>query len=437
MKASEIFHKRPALDSRALPSLDDIARSVKKVMRQWPDAVKKPNNNQREHLAQEMLRRVGDWSWDGIHTSWVTTAALAVFDEERRARQELEPVRRFFADEIRARPAGPFHDAMVWIYIETFDQDAEHTQLLAGALTDRREEIGGRARQLIEKVSDLFVPSEVAKSLGSLMANSPNPYDRLKELGFRSPHAPGLTHFCHKAFVREIAPRLKDKLERDRLFRWLVPEGGTTLQTDAAFAVEALLRPWKDETPSDEVRHEISEAVIGAYKDPRLHNGGIWSGFDPELRTLFLRWLTKQDMKFFCDMVSATQNSHMWPPRRDFWLDLYDDGMIDEAWVAFGSSAMDYARHHLLKSGNTDLRRRFGRQLDRSGSTSLLIMRIGNKIIVDGCHNYRTHIFKRDDPNTPKLYGHQYYCDDIMRQSKNAKSHSSIPSWKDWVNRHV
>ena len=64
-------------------------------------------------------------------------------------------------------------------------------------------------------------------------------------------------------------------------------------------------------------------------------------------------------------------------------------------------------------------------------------MRIGNKIVVDGCHNYRTHIFNRDDPKAPKLYGSQYYCDDIMRYSRNAKSHSSIPVWRDWVMRHV
>ncbi|SHL33390.1 EH_Signature domain-containing protein [Roseovarius marisflavi] len=111
--------------------------------------------------------------------------------------------------------------------------------------------------------------------------------------------------------------------------------------------------------------------------------------------------------------------------------------MIDEAWVAFGASARQYAQRHLVGSDNNHTNRRFGRQLDRGGSTSLLVMRIGNKIVVDGCHSYKTHIFRQNDPKAPKLYQRTYYCDDIMRSSWSSKSHSSIPSWKIWVMQNV
>jgi hypothetical protein len=216
-----------------------------------------------------------------------------------------------------------------------------------------------------------------------------------------------------------------------------VPKSGSQLETGAGPAIEALLSVWQHETPPDDVRHELSEAIVNAYNDPRLHRGGIWSGFDPQLRAVLLRWLTKQDMKFFCDMVTATQDSHMWPLRRDFWLDLYEDKMIDEAWVAFGGSARQFARSQLMQTGSENSNRRFGRQLDRGGSTSLLVMRIGTKIVVDGCHSYRTHIFRQDDPKAPKLYQTQYYCDEIMNNAQKSKSHSSIPSWKSWVMQNV
>lgn len=191
------------------------------------------------------------------------------------------------------------------------------------------------------------------------------------------------------------------------------------------------------QAPPDALRNELSEQIIAAWNDPRLHTGGIWSGFDPALRAVLLRWLTHQDMKFFCNMVTATQDSHMWPPRRDFWLKLYDDKMIDEAWVAFGSEARRYAQQNLVRSGKTDMNRRFGRQLDRSGSTSLLIMRIGNKIVVDGCHSYKTHIFRMDDKRAPKLYQATYNCDSIMRASRNSKPHNSIHIWSQWVLQNV
>lgn len=50
---------------------------------------------------------------------------------------------------------------------------------------------------------------------------------------------------------------------------------------------------------------------------------------------------------------------------------------IDQAWVAFGAEARRFAQNNLLRSVKTNMNYRFGRQLDRGGSTSLLIMRIG------------------------------------------------------------
>ncbi len=37
----------------------------------------------------------------------------------------------------------------------------------------------------------------------------------------------------------------------------------------------------------------------------------------------------------------------------------------------------------------------FRSKTDRGAEHSLLVMRIGNKIVVDGCHSYKTHIFPR------------------------------------------
>lgn len=127
----------------------------------------------------------------------------------------------------------------------------------------------------------------------------------------------------------------------------------------------------------------------------------------------------------------------MWPPRRDFWLKLHDQGRISEAWVAFGRESRDYARTHLVREGATNIATRFAAQLDRGGSTSLLIMRIGGKIVVDGCHSYKTHVFDASDPKAPKLYLSKYYCDSIRHVSRLSQSHLSIASWQTWVLRQI
>lgn len=425
------------LRARALPPLGQISRSVEGILSRWPDAVRTPEDRDREKLALNMLFRVANWKWEEITTQRVISAAVAVFDEERRTRTDLAIVRDFYLSEIETREPGAFIDGMVNVYVNSFESGGNHTRTLAKALRRRSADLGGSNAKLTGALPALFKPDAAPVELAQIMLDSDNPYERLKSMGLSSPHTSGLAKAAQKSFVERLSPDLANAGARQKLFHWLTPENGPVLQAGAGPAVEALLSVWRDRTPPDALRNELSEAIIAAYTDPRLHAGGIWSGFDPSLKAVLLRWLTHQDMKFFCDMVTATQDSHMWPPRRDFWLKLYDQKMIDEAWVAFGSEARRYAQTNLVRSGKTDMNRRFARQLDRGGSTSLLIMRIGNKIVVDGCHSYKTHIFRVDDKRVPKLYQRDYYCDDIMRASPNSKPHNSIYNWSEWVLRNV
>lgn len=429
--------KASPIRSRAFSGLGEINRAVGRVTARWPDAISKPDDRDREKMAQEMSRRIRDWNWSNMTTQRVLSAAVAVFDKKRRERDDLSDVRSFYIDEITTREQGVFLDGMVQIYIESFEEKAHHTQRFARALALRKDTLGGRSQIMISALPDLFRPGRAASALAEIMLTSEDPYDALKSIGLSRPHESGLSKAAHTVFVAKLGPQLDQAPSRRKLFNWITPDAGSILQTGGGIAIEALLAVWRTKTPPDKLRDEISEAIISAYNDPRLHAGGIWSGFDPELKSVLLRWLTHQDMKFFCDMVTATQNSHMWPPRRDFWLKLYEDKMIDEAWVAFGSEARRYAQHNLIRGGKTDVGRRFGNQLHRGGGTSLLVMRIGNKIVVDGCHSYKTHIFRVDDPKAPKLYQRTYYCDDIMRASRNSKPHNSIHNWSQWVLQHV
>jgi len=425
------------LRTRTMPPLEQIRRSVESIMTRWPDAVSAPEDRDREKLALNMLFRVSNWEWEDITIQRVISAAVAVFDEERRARSDLAPVRDFYLSEIATREPGAFLDGMVGVYVESFAPGSDHTRHLAKALARRSDSMGGRHRKLSDALPSLFRPDVAPLQLAQLMRDADDAYETLKSIGLSSPHTSGLARAAQKTFIDRLAPGLANADARKKLFNWLTPVRGPVLQSGAGPAVEALLSVWCDRTPPDALRDELSEAIIAAWNDPRLYTGGIWSGFDPTLRAILLRWLTHQDMKFFCNMVTATQDSHMWPPRRDFWLKLYEDKMIDEAWVAFGSEARQYAQQNLVRIGKTDMNRRFGRQRDRGGSTSLLIMRIGSKIVVDGCHSYKTHIFRNDDKRAPKLYERDYYCDSIRLASRNSKPHNSIYNWSQWVLQNV
>ncbi|WP_395660119.1 EH signature domain-containing protein [Aestuariivirga sp.] len=435
--ARTLLARQKPLTARVLPSLDGIGRSIEKILARWPDIVSSPPERDREALALSMLFRIQNNKWTDITIQRVTSAAIAIFDEDRRRRPDLLPARKFYLGEIAASKPGPFLDGMVEVYIDSFDLEGEHTKLLADALSARRADLGGRLQKLHKILQRLFKPDAAPLDLARMMLEAEDSYAAMISNGLTTPHASGLARAAHKIFLQLLAPELDKAEARTKLFHWLTPENGPVLQSGAGAAVEALLAPWRDHPPPAALRNELSERIIAAWNDPRLHAGGIWSGFDPALRAILLQWLTYQDMKFFCDMVTATQNSHMWPPRRDFWLKLHKDNMIDEAWVAFGSDARRFAQQNLLSSGRTDAVKRFALQPDRGGSTSLLIMRIGNKIVVDGCHSYKTHIFRQDDKRAPKLYERVYHCDNIMRASTNSKSHNPIYNWSQWVLQNV
>ncbi|WP_417691615.1 EH signature domain-containing protein [Roseibium sp.] len=434
-----ILARRGVLHTRALPPLDQIHRSVGSILATWPDVVRKPSAEDREKLALNMLFRVQNWKWDDVTTQRVISAAVAVFDEDRRERADLRPVRDFYLAEISTCDRGAFLDGMVGVYVDSFALGAAHTRTLAQALAVRNADIGGRNQKLTESLPSLFRPDEAPKELAKVMLGAEHPYETLKTMGFSSPHTSGLAKAAHHTFVERLAPDLAEADARSKLFNWLAPESGPVLQTGAGPAIEAVLAVWRDRTPSDALRNELSELIIAGWNDPRLHTGGIWSGFDPDLKSVLLRWMTREDMEFFCNIVSLSQKNHMWPPRRDFWLSMHDEGRIDEAWVAFSADAYETATRQLRRQGGAATR--FGKQVGIQ-DLSLLVMRIGNKIVVDGCHSYKTHVFKIDDPKAPKLYRLRYDAIDIRNASKLSKKHHwsesrKLATWEIWVDQNV
>lgn len=423
--------RRLPLSSRPLPPLEPIKQAVSRIQDRWPDIVPIPRDVDREKMAQDMRRRIRDWNWDEITTQQVIAAAGAVFDSERRDRSDLKDVRAFYFKEIATGRPGPFLDGLAGVYINSFTENADHSHALAQKLRERSSELGARRQRLLAALPALFTTDRVSQQLEDIMSSVPDARAELKSIGLT--YNCGLARAAQEKFVKNLAPQLKTQDARRKLFNWFAPANGPVIGDGAEEAVAALLRVWRDETPPDDLRQDLSEKIITAWQDPRIQGGGIWPLIDGKLKEILFRWLSHQDMKYFCEMVTATQDSHMWPPRRDFWLALDSEKKIDEAWVAFSPAAYDYVKQNLLKK---DAQTRFAKQTKRN-DLSLLIMKIDNKIIVEGCHSYKTHIFHDDDPDAPKLYQGEYDAEEIRTKSLKSKAHISISNWKSWVERYV
>lgn len=437
MKLATLLNQSVRFNPPALAEPNQLRASARRVLERWPDVVAEPPENDRDRLVEEMRRRLVDDDWGDLPTSFVTRAARALFDPVRRSRAELAGLRQFYLDELRVSTRSSFLGAMASVYIGSYEPGAPHSRALASALEETRSRLGGRWTKLERSLPDWLDSEYGHAAIARLMAEMADPWNELKALGLSSPHAPGLMDHAHLAFVEAIRPGLRDRGELKRLFGWLRPERQEPRFSGAAQAISAVLGHWLSTDPSTDDQRYIIDALVSCYGDPRVSASGAWAGVPEQHRAVVLRWLTGENIRFFLDVVSAVEESHMWEPRRKFWLSLHEQGRIDGAWVAFSAEAARYAKRlTTARSGQATLRYGFQTAGGSRLYTSLLILKIGNRIVVEGSHNYKIHIFRGNSPSAPALYRAEYDCESIrLSAGAEAKSHNGY--WQGWVLERV
>lgn len=427
------------LSPLVLPELTRLIAAKKRVLDRWPDIVPDPPERDQEAIIAQMLALLKSNAWADVKMSFVLRALKVAFNPNFRTREDVVSIIDFAFEELAATTQSTFLNAMVAIYLSSYEPDSDHSLDLGAKITAKRDLLSGKWRAIEERYPSLFDASRAHGDIAASMEDMEEPWQGLKANGFPNPHATGLMDHVHAAYVEKMRPNLHMESWLDVLFKWLNPEPGKRKTSGSIHVIEAVLGHWTRKIASDQTRQAVTEHLINQYNDPRT-NRSLWVGVAEDYMNVIFSWLTREDLRFFTSVVDATQKDPQWQPRKKFWLKLYDEGEINEAWVAFCPSAERYARTHLIRSGFADNQRRFGKQ-SKGGTrsdTSILIMRIGSKIVVDGCHNYRTHIFNIDDPVAPKLYRREYDCDmDVMDLAPWSKSHSSIPAWSQWVRESI
>jgi hypothetical protein len=423
----------------ALPALNTLSGRVERILNRWPDVVANPPERDREALVQKMRLHLEADNWTDVKLSFVTSAARALFeDEERRQRPELAHLRQFYFEEVRASTSQGFLGAMFSIYMSSFVADSNHTWEIANSLKSAQARLGMRWRQLLDQIPEFLNPRRAPAALATRMSSMVDPWNGLKQIGIRNPHAPGFMNAAHLRYMEQIEPRLGARLDVERLLDWLKPEGMEAKMTGAGEALSAVLGHWtRSDPPSDYVRY-LTENFVGMYGDPRVSGkGGVWASVPKERMDVILRWLTGENIRFFLDVVSAVEDSHMWEPRRKFWLGLHTKGRIDAAWVALSDKGVSEARRRSAVAGQRGTIS-YGRQIAGGGraNTSLLILKIGRKIVVEGSHNYKVHVFDSSNQSAPTLYNPSYDCERI-RLLPGSRAQAHLGNWQSWVMEQI
>ena len=417
--------------ARVFPKLDYLVKAKSRILERWPDVIPTIEAKDEETIISRFLGILEEDSWHDVKLIFVLRAFRVAFNQNFRNKQDVKPILEFVFDELEVSTNKSLVNALASIYVNTYEPKSEHSIKLGLGLQRKRNLLNSQWQSLEIRHNNFFDGRTAHEDVGMSMLEMHDPWLELKKIGVRDPHATGLMDYAQDVYVEKLSPRLKNPAVVEQLFRWLNPEPGKRRVTGSSAVIKAVLSPWLNERPSDSVREAISQRLVDQYSDPRTQRR-LWLGVDQRYMDIIYSWLTREDLRFFISVVDATQNHPQWPPRRALWLQLYDEGLIERAWVAFCPAAERYARQHVVNSGGSAHGRKFARQTKRR-DTSILIMKIGDKVVVDGCHNYRTHFFNFDDEDAPVLFEATYDCDEIMHKARLSRPHNPIGFWRRWV----
>lgn len=438
MKLSDVFLKPVALFKPAIALSKGLTVKIQAIHEHWPDVVKEIADRDREKVLRKLLGYIERWEWDDVKMSFICSGAPIVFDKEFRTQEEFAVLQEFYLRETIVTDSQPFISAMISAYIRSYEPGSAHTIKIKNCLDIASEHMSDKWKDIVEKLPEFFNAYQAHQALAVKMKEMDAPWKELKQFGITRPHEPGLMSYAHLAYIALLAPGLNERPVIEKLFAWLKPEGRSgVLMNGAAEAINALLSHWLYKKPDEELSRYLTETLVAWYEDPRLSRGGVWGSVDEACRNLVINWLTRENILFFLDVVSKVEDSHMWEPRRKFWLGLYNEGKITAAWVAFSSIASQKAKE--MKGSMRDSSTlNFGIQtaLGNRDKTSLLVLQIGKCVVVEGSHNYKVHIFRNENKKAPQLYQLKYNCEHI-RMLPNPVAIPHLGGWQEKVREQI
>ncbi|GGF76505.1 hypothetical protein GCM10011332_33140 [Terasakiella brassicae] len=425
-----------------------VQKEVFLINEKWPDADHANIDDiDPEELCLEMTARLGRGDgfsgshWDGVAWSKACQTVRALWETDLWDNTGFTELRDFFSKLVKVDPRPYLVQVFYNLYFETFQSGSVRTTLIKEILQVTYKRLRTDISELVEEF-DLLEPTQAPSSISYLMTDFDNPYDGLQEMGIAAPHSEGLMEECHLEFLKRLEKPLADGDSSSilRLFKWLKPKQSIPpFELGATSAIEALLLPWKDRDPSQDTKKLIVDNLIAMFGDPRLNRSGPWMVMSDAVEQVIMRWLTEANLIAFLDIVGRVikkeepQNYHMWPDRRKFWESMWKKKRIQAAWVALSDAGRAEAKRIAMETGSKGL---LGfANVNGDLHKCFLFLKCGNKIIAEGSHNFKVHVFDEKQDTCPKLFQSSYTINRIRHGNAQFGSftHDAYRHWEQKV----
>jgi EH_Signature domain len=233
----------------------------------------------------------------------------------------------------------------------------------------------------------------------------------------------GFARYC----IAKALEAMRDGQEprHDVRLRWvktfaLRNERELLFQEHGPLVTDALLIPFGDTAPAEAVTDRFSEILLRLFGDPRLQPAR-WARMRAAA-AIVRRWLTKQSLTQFLEVVDQIAVDRMWKHRRAFWGAVYDQGLILDAWVVFGPKGADVAR------------RAFGKDISFAtfsgivaAGHAVLLLRIGQGVVAEWSHNGRCIIWSDAQARgAPALHAPAYDVAALRASKATSKPTASV-----------
>ena len=415
---------------RSDPPESRLAR-VAAAMASGDDAQQRPGKDYNvvaELLAGELqgvapisLRRARDGAW----CLWETWPAIGA----------EEPLLARFLKQLQDSADKRASRALCNAYLVQYRQDRPGLKMVSAAL-EQLSAHAGHPYALLQSHLRLFSPDGPKRLGQQALERRLPPTGVLQGLGLESIQLSqgGFVEPCAFAALQQLAadssvpPR--ERLEFVKALAVDQATGKLFFPHHKAEFANALLLPYSATNPPADVQSETLALILRAIGDPRSR-AAAWRSMEDAARVA-RRWLTKESINQFLDVVDAVADDRMWRWRRKFWNAVFDtkgnDGqsIVQEAWVVFDDVGYAQARRMGLKDISVG---RFAQGGVQRGQ-SVLLLRIGRMVIAEWSHNGKVRIWRdAENKEAPRLYGASYTASEL-RQGPDG-------SFCDWGLAHM
>ena len=165
---------------------------------------------------------------------------------------------------------------------------------------------------------------------------------------------------------------------------------------------------------SEVLRQPVQSYVLQEWQDPRIAGADVrWRNISDEARQIFTRWITKEDLRFFFDVVAKACNDPKFAYRKTFWLAYLER-------ISFCRPVLRRNAEHLFRRDSHALQyyqdRRPAELKGGNKDQHAFIIQMGNHTFVEFSTAGACYVY--NNTSLPfELGDSEYYMDELRSQS--------------------